>query len=84
MRDEEVYPDPDRFDVTRTGGPRLHMVFGGGPHRCLGEMLARIELEETLSAVIALAPNLELIEPAHMSGYGGIRKVTAMTARNPS
>ena len=47
-------------------------------------MLARIELEETLSAVIALAPNLELIEPAHMSGYGGIRKVTAMTARNPS
>ena len=84
MRDEEAYPDPDRFDVTRTGGPRLHMVFGGGAHRCLGEMLARIELEETLSAVIAAAPDLELIEPARMSGFGGIRKVSPMTTRIPA
>ena len=42
-RDEEVFADPDRFDVGRDPNP--HMAFGGGgPHLCLGLHVARIEI----------------------------------------
>ena len=42
-RDEEVFDDPYRFDVTRK--PNEHMAFGrGGPHLCLGNSLARMEI----------------------------------------
>jgi cytochrome P450 len=42
-RDDAVFTDPYRFDVTRN--PNEHMSFGrGGPHMCLGNALARIEL----------------------------------------
>ena len=42
-RDEDVFADPDRFDVGRTPNP--HLAFGGGgPHLCLGLHVARIEI----------------------------------------
>jgi cytochrome P450 len=42
-RDPEVFPDPYRMDVTRS--PNEHMSFGrGGPHMCLGNALARLEI----------------------------------------
>jgi cholest-4-en-3-one 26-monooxygenase len=41
-RDETVFPDPHRFDVTRAPNP--HVAFGFGPHVCLGAPLARLEL----------------------------------------
>ena len=53
-RDEAVFPDPYVFDVTRK--PNEHMAFGrGGPHMCLGNSLARLEItimfEDLLSRV---------------------------------
>jgi cytochrome P450 len=60
LRDEETYAEPDRFDITRTDHPRWHPIFGAGPHRCVGEALARAELEETLAAIARLAPRTTL------------------------
>ncbi|MFJ1749734.1 cytochrome P450 [Streptomyces sp. NPDC088116] len=41
-RDPEHFPDPDTFDIRRSGGTR-HMAFGHGIHHCLGAFLARLE-----------------------------------------
>jgi cytochrome P450 len=79
MRDPSVYAEPDRFDITRTDIPRQHRVFGAGSHRCLGESLARAELEEGLAALSERLPQLRLAGPAPVaSGSGGIRTVGKM------
>lgn len=49
-RDPALFPDPDRFDITRRP-QRLHMTFGGGRHTCLGLHLARAELQEALGCL---------------------------------
>lgn len=79
LRDPDVYSDPNRFDITRTDHPRLHPIFGGGPHRCLGEALARIELEESLKALARLVPDMALDGlPVKLRGYGAVRLLGAM------
>ena len=83
MRDPELYADPDRFDIRRSDHPRLHMAFGLGPHRCIGDMLARIEMEESLAAVLDAAPGIELETIPQMPGFGGIRQITPMQVRIP-
>lgn len=59
-RDDAVFAEPYRFDVTRR--PNEHMAFGrGGPHMCLGNALARLEIQimfqELLARDVDLAPN---------------------------
>jgi cytochrome P450 family 103 len=79
MRDERVYERPDVFDIRRTDHPRLHPVFGGGPHRCLGEALARAELEEGLAVLAARIPQCELADAAPtLHGHVGIRRIGPM------
>ena len=56
-RDEDVFPDPDRFDVHR--GPNEHLVFGHGPHFCLGAHLARAQMRALLSEVLTRTSWLE-------------------------
>ena len=82
LRDPALYRDPDRFDITRTDHPRRPMVFGAGSHRCLGETLALLELEETLAALAERLPKLELVCNApSIEGSGGIRRVGEMQVR---
>lgn len=56
-RDPDVYPDPDRFDMTRVHAEPM-LTFGGGAHYCLGASLARFELEEALAILAKRLPKL--------------------------
>ena len=79
MRDPALYNDPDSFNIRRMDHPRRHLVFGSGPHRCLGEVLARAELEEGLAALLERFPRLRRLgEPLQMLGHAGIRRVGAV------
>ncbi|GJD40796.1 cytochrome P450 [Methylobacterium bullatum] len=76
LRDEAVYTLPDTFDIRRADLPRLHPIFGGGAHRCIGEALARVELEEGLGALTHLAPGLRLTGAMPVvHGHSGIRRI---------
>ncbi|MFD9741411.1 cytochrome P450 [Umezawaea sp. NPDC059074] len=57
-RDSDVYPDPDRIDLTRE--PRNHLAFGFGVHQCLGQPLARLELQIAYQTLYRRIPDLRL------------------------
>ncbi len=58
-RDEEIFPDPYRFDVTRQ--PNDHVTFGpGGPHFCLGAHLARLETKILFQELLPRLASVEL------------------------
>jgi cytochrome P450 len=56
-RDETVFPDADRFDITRT--PNDHLALGHGEHFCLGANLARLELRVIVDEVLNRLPDME-------------------------
>lgn len=61
-RDEEVFPDPFRFDISRADNP--HVTFGGGgPHYCLGAMLARAEIRAALDELLLRPLTMSIGEP---------------------
>ena len=62
-RDPAVFPDPDRYDLTRANLDR-HIAFGSGRHFCLGAALARLETRVALGALLDRLPGLRL-DPAH-------------------
>jgi cytochrome P450 len=57
-RDESVFADPDRLDVERDA--RHHVAFGFGPHQCLGQPLARVELQVVYGTLYRRIPGLRL------------------------
>ncbi len=59
-RDPARWTEPDRFDIRRE--ERRHHSFGYGPHFCLGQALARIDLHEALGAFIMRADDFDLID----------------------
>jgi cytochrome P450 len=73
-RDEDVYPDPFRFDVGRA--PNKHLAFGFGIHYCLGAMLARMELKALLGELLPRLRSAEMAgEPEWMKTIfvGGLK-----------
>lgn len=85
MRDEAVYAESDKFDIRRTDHPRWHPVFGNGPHRCLGEALARVELEEGLAVLTSRIPRLQLAGALpRLQGHVSIRRIGGMRVKWPS
>uniref|UniRef100_UPI002FDC6168 cytochrome P450 n=1 Tax=Streptomyces sp. IBSBF 3136 TaxID=2903524 RepID=UPI002FDC6168 len=61
-RDASQYEDPDRLDFHRS--TRHHVAFGFGIHQCLGQNLARAELEIALGTLLRRLPGLRLAAPA--------------------
>ncbi|KAB8194036.1 cytochrome P450 [Nonomuraea phyllanthi] len=60
-RDENAFEAADRFDQTRS--PNAHLSFGAGAHSCLGQALARTELQVVLEVLLRRLPGLELAVP---------------------
>ncbi|MFJ9817595.1 cytochrome P450 [Streptomyces sp. NPDC101151] len=61
-RDGSLYDDPDALDFHRP--TRHHLAFGFGIHQCLGQNLARAELEIALGTLLERLPGLRLAAPA--------------------
>ncbi|WP_203898756.1 cytochrome P450 [Virgisporangium aliadipatigenens] len=74
-RDEERYPDAERFDVTRT--PSRHFGFGAGPHTCVGAPLARAQARIALRLLTERLPTLRAA-PGH-----AVRLKRAVNVRGP-
>jgi cytochrome P450 len=63
-RDEDVFTDPDAFDVGRT--PNDHLGFGIGPHFCLGANLARREIRVMFEELFRRLPDIRVSGPPDM------------------
>jgi cytochrome P450 len=75
-RDEAVFTDPDRFDITRSPNP--HVGFGAaGPHFCLGAHLARREITVMLRELLTRVPGITAGEPDRLlsSFINGIKRL---------
>ena len=75
-RDEAVFADPGRFDITRSPNP--HVGFGAaGPHFCLGAHLARRELTVMLRELLTRVPDITAGEPDRLlsSFVNGIKRL---------
>ncbi|MFF3145875.1 cytochrome P450 [Streptomyces sp. NPDC057927] len=57
-RDPAAFPDPDRLDIARNA--RHHVAFGFGVHQCLGQPLARVELQVVYGTLYRRIPTLRL------------------------
>ncbi len=60
-RDEEAFADADTFDVDRH--PNKHVAFGFGPHVCIGQYLAKLELKILLQELLPVLGGIELVSP---------------------
>ena len=78
-RDEEVFRDPDTFDVRRS--PNDHLSFGGGGHFCLGASLARLEARVAFEEILRRLSDLELAGPVVRVRSNWILGVKSMPVR---
>jgi cytochrome P450 len=68
-RDSEQFPEPERFDMTRT--PNRHLAFGHGIHFCIGAPLARMEAAVALPLILTHLPNLRVIREKPLELFEG-------------
>ncbi len=62
-RDPNVFAEPQTFDITASKSDQPQLTFGSGIHYCLGQALARAELQEALPLLAQRMPNLRLDGP---------------------
>ncbi|AZQ75223.1 cytochrome P450 [Streptomyces luteoverticillatus] len=81
-RDPRHWPEPDRFDVTRTATAK-QLGFGYGLHYCIGARLAQLEVEITLATALHRYPKLRLAVPADELHWraGSVRGVSELPLR---
>jgi cytochrome P450 len=75
-RDEDIFDEPLRFDVTRR--PNRHLAFGVGEHVCAGAHIARLELEMAYKYLLPRLEEIELAgEPDRLRSnlIGGIKRL---------
>ena len=78
--DESVFPDPEKFDISRIPHAHFHVGFGHGIHFCLGAPLARLEARVVLKIILERLQNLELdetksIEPLDSLIFHGVSQL---------
>ena len=66
--DETVFPEPRKFDMDRPNLGR-HVAFGGGPHRCIGLALARMEVKVAAREIVRQMKNIKLAIPEEEIRY---------------
>ncbi|MEW6279885.1 MAG: cytochrome P450 [Candidatus Eremiobacterota bacterium] len=79
-RDPAVFPEPDRFDVSRPGLAK-HLAFGRGIHTCVGAHLARLEARITFETVLGRWPRLALEGPVERYPTLGFRRLKSLPVR---
>lgn len=75
-RDEDVFDDPQTFDLGRT--PNKHVSFGYGPHFCLGAFLGRVEINAMLDGLRAVTDRVEPngpVEPVFSNFLSGLESL---------
>jgi cytochrome P450 len=78
-RDEDVFPHPDTFDITRS--PNEHLGFGIGEHYCLGANLARLELKVIFEELLRRLPDIELTDEPRMLRSNFINAIKYMPVK---
>jgi cytochrome P450 len=84
-RDEEVFPEPFKFDITRW--PNEHLAFGYGEHFCLGSHLARLELRVMIEEVTRRMRDMQLTAPVQRlrsNSHAGIKHMPVRFAPSPA
>lgn len=74
--DPAEFPDPEIVDFTRS--PNRHRAFGGGPHRCLGSHLARMELRVALREFHRRIPDYEIKPGTQLTYTAALRSVESL------
>ncbi|GHA46494.1 MULTISPECIES: cytochrome P450 [Streptomyces] len=84
-RDGDVFPDADRFDLTRT--PNRHLAFASGAHHCLGHVLARAGIEAVLDSLRRMVSGVRQTAPEtwiHSSILHGMNTLPVTLEADPA